>query len=82
MTDATGADRLEVDLTTDGYVAALLRRAPDGSVRWQHLPPEGAEDAFVSVELRPDELAMTSWSGWRVRIDPLSGLETQRDYTK
>jgi hypothetical protein len=82
VTDATGTDRLEVDLATDGFAAAVLHRAPDGSVRWQHLPPEGAQDAFVSVELRAGEVAMTSWSGWRVLVDPVSGVVTKRDFTK
>lgn len=82
MTDAPDVDRLEVDLTTDGYAAAVLRRAPDGSVRWAAHPPEGGEDVFVSVELRPDEVTVTSWSGWRVVLDAVTGAESRRDFTK
>jgi hypothetical protein len=76
------ADRIELELTTDGYVASVVRRAPDGSATWRLSPPEDGQDAFVKVELRPDELVVISWSGWRVATDPVSGAETQRDFTK
>ncbi len=76
------ADRIELELTTNGYVASVVRRAPDGSATWRLNPPEDGQDAFVKVELRPDELVVISWSGWRVATDPVSGAETQRDFTK
>jgi hypothetical protein len=45
-------------------------------------PPEGGEDVFVSVELRPDEETIASWSGWRVVVDAVTGVESRRDFTK
>jgi hypothetical protein len=82
MSTGAGADKIELELTKDGYAAFLVRRAADGSISWRHDPPEGGQDVFVTVELRPNELAMKSWSGWRVIADPVSGAETRRYFTK
>lgn len=69
-------------LTGDGYVGGLSRKAADGALAWRLDPPDGPGDAFVSVEVHPGELILASWSGWRVTVDPVSGTERGRVFTK
>ena len=76
------AATIALELTSDGYVAAVSRSAADGTVFWRLVPPGGAQDAFVAVQVRPDELVLKSWTGWRVTADPTSGVETGRTFTK
>ena len=59
MIDADHVDKIELQQTTDGYVASLVRRAPDGSLSWRLNPPEEGQRAFVKVELHPSELVVT-----------------------
>lgn len=80
--DADQAGRMELQLTDDGFVSSIVRRTEDGSITWRLNPPGNIEDVFVSVELRPGQLVGTSWSGWRVETDLLSGTETGRSFTK
>jgi hypothetical protein len=82
VTDPDQADKIELEQTTDGYVASVVRRAPDGSLRWRLKPPEAGPDAFVKVELHPSGLVVSSWSGWRITTDLLSGVESQTGFTK
>jgi hypothetical protein len=80
--DADDVGRIEFELTTDGYVASVVRRVPDGSVIWRLNSPGDGQDVFVKVELGPSELVTTSWSGWRVATDLANGAETHRTFTK
>lgn len=80
--DAEGADRIELELTSDGYVGSVARIASDGSVPWRLKPHEVGQDAFVRVEVRPRELVVTSWWGWQIVTDLASGAETRRRFTK
>ena len=73
---------ISLQLTGDGYVSTVSRIAPDGALSWRLHPPAGEDDVFVSVAVRPDELILTSWSGWLVRVDPASGTERGRECTK
>lgn len=54
----------------------------DGSELWSVHPPEGDQDAWVSVRIDGDTVLATSYSGWRVRLDPDSGREMERHFTK
>jgi len=77
-----GSGHLELPGTEDGYVAAIICRSPDGSMRWQALPPGGGADAWVAVRLEGNEVVANSWSCWCVRFDPTTGAETRRHFTK
>lgn len=73
---------LELSATKDGYVAAIIGRKPDGSTGWKALPPAGEADTWTSVRLDGDEVIASSWSGWRVHLNPVTGAETGRHFTK
>jgi hypothetical protein len=74
---------LELPDTSDGYVSAVIRRTPDGTVAWRALPPNGNDDAWVAVSLPSDDtVTANSWSGWRVKLDVRTGTEIIRQFTK
>jgi hypothetical protein len=73
---------LDLPDTADGYISAVICRRPDGS-GWQALPPEGDQDAWVTVSLEDDSTVVAnSWSGWRGHLDPATGTETARHFTE
>ena len=77
-----GSGYLEMPVADDGYISALICHRPDGSV-WQALPPDGDQDAWVTVSLEGDNTVVAnSWSGWRVHFDLATGTETARHFTK
>lgn len=78
----SGSGRLELPPTGDGYMSAVIRTGPDGTVSWQALPPGGTSDAWVSVRLEGDEVVAKSWSGWSVLMNLATGTETRRLFTK
>lgn len=82
VTDARAGSRIELELTEDGYVAAASLRAVDGSTAWRINPPDGPQDAFVAVAVDSTQIVLTSWSGWRITTDPVSGSEAERSFTK
>lgn len=82
MTNAHAGSRIEMELTADGYVEAVSRRTVDGSTVWRIDPPDGGQDAFVAVELNPAQIVLTSWSGWRIRANLVTGSEADRSFTK
>jgi hypothetical protein len=80
LPDASG--HLELVGADDGYISAVVCRRPDGSARWQALPPDGDGDAWVAVGLEGGTVVASSWSGWRVHYDLTTGTETARHFTK
>ena len=80
--EVPGGGHIELPDTHEGFASAVIRRRPDGAVTWQVLPPEGEGDAWVSVSLRDDSVAATSWSGWLVEFDAATRTETARHFTK
>lgn len=73
---------LELSATEDGYVAAIICRKSDGSTGWKALPPGGEADTWTSVRLDGDVVIANSWSCWRVHLNPVTGAETGRHFTK
>jgi hypothetical protein len=80
--DLPSEGHLELPDTRDGYASEVIRRAPDGTVAWRVLPPDGESDAWVAVSLQGDTVKATSWSGWLVELDLASGNEAARSFTK
>jgi len=62
----------------------LVRMRADGGVVWKAEPLEpSAGDSWVAVEMVPDEgLVANSWSCWRVRLDPATGVSIDKEFTK
>lgn len=63
--------------------ANLLRVRADGTVAWQASPPdESGNDAFVEFRWDGDELVANSWSGFRLRLDPATGVVRGQAFVK
>jgi len=62
----------------------LVRVRADGGVVWKAEPPgPSARDSWVAVEMVPDEgLVASSWSCWRVHLDPATGVSIDKEFTK
>jgi hypothetical protein len=60
----------------------LLRCRPDGQVVWTADLPGGDIEAYVDVSWDGDKLSATSWSGYKVLIDPSTGKVTGRTFVK
>jgi hypothetical protein len=76
------ADRLVLVPTGDGYCKVMVAERADGSEVWSGYPPEGDQDAWVSVRIAGDAVLANSHSGWLVRLDLASGQEIERHFTK
>ena len=77
-----GSGRVELPETEEGYIARIVCRDSDGSVRWEAAPPEGAADSWVAVDVEPRIVVARSWSCWSIDIDLVSGKEVLRRFTK
>lgn len=75
-------DRLVLVPTGDGYCKVMVLERADGSEMWSAYPPEGDQDAWVAVRLDGDAVLANSWSGWLIRLDPESGRQLERHFTK
>lgn len=62
----------------------LIRVDGSGSVVWRADPPDAnAGDSWVSVEhMSGGNLMANSWSGWRVRLDPETGVVAAKQFVK
>ena len=62
----------------------LIKVDGSGLVLWRADPPDAsAGDSWVSIDDTGDgNLMANSWSGWRVRIDPETGLVTSKQFVK
>ncbi len=77
-----GFGEVELPETQDGYIARIVCRDSDGSVRWEAVPPDGAADSWVAVDVLPGIVVARSWSCWSIDIDLVSGKEASRRFTK
>lgn len=77
-----GSGEVEVTEDKDGYIPLILCRNADGTVRWQAEPPDGEQDAWVSVQVEDGTVIARSWSCWAVTINAATGEEAQRHFTK
>lgn len=75
-------DRLVLVPTSDGYYGAVVAERADGSEGWSAYPPDGDQDAWVTVRIDGDTVLVNSYSGWLIRLDPASGRELERHFTK
>ena len=60
----------------------LACEAPDGSLLWTASPGEFGPDEFVAMRLDGDMLVANTWSGFALWLDPISGREVRRVFTK
>lgn len=60
----------------------LLRIGRDGSIRWRAQLPDIGADAYISIRLTEHELMASSWSGFRVVLDPETGSICSQEFTK
>ena len=77
-----GAGRLLLVPSSDGYCTAVVAEREDGTEAWGTYPPDGDKDAWVSVRIDDGMVLATSFSGWVIRLDPESGREIERHFTK
>lgn len=63
-------------------VANLACEEPDGAIVWTATPGNVGPDAFVSVRLDGTHLVANTWSGFALWLDPQSGHEIGRSFTK
>lgn len=67
-----------------GRVRNLVRITSDGGVAWRgELPEGGATDAFVGLDIGIDGVVLAStWSGYRLWLDPVTGQLLGQEFTK
>ena len=66
-----------------GYAVSINRRRPAGTIVWTLEPPlGGGHDVWTSVQFEQGQLVAFSWSCYLVRIDPDTGAELSRVFTK
>jgi hypothetical protein len=67
-----------------GQVKNLIRLERDGRVAWQaSLPTREPSDCYVDFSLGSgSHISASSWSGWRVLLDPASGEIEEKAFTK
>lgn len=67
-----------------GRVRNLVRITSTAEVAWQgELPRAGVTDAFVSLDTDVDGVVLAStWTGYRVRLDPATGRLLGQEFTK
>lgn len=67
-----------------GRVRNLVRIVSSGEVAWRgELPETGPADAFVGLDIGIDGVVMAvTWSGYRVRLHPVTGRILGQEFTK
>jgi hypothetical protein len=63
-------------------VGNLACEAADGTLRWSASPGTLGPDAFVAVRTDGELLLANTWSGYALWLDPGSGEEVRREFTK
>ena len=79
-------DRAVVEPCESGVtyrVENLVRVDGTGTIRWRaHLPENTGPDCFVAVAFDDGLLIATTWSGFRVELDPVSGQHRRTAFVK
>ena len=72
------------DMPPDGahIVSNLTCETADGTVLWRASPGQFGPDSFIRVRIDDNELTANTWSGYLLWIDPGSGREVRRVFTK
>ena len=72
------------DMPPEGahVISNLTCETADGTMLWSASPGQFGPDAFVRICIDDDELTANTWSGYRLWLDPGSGREVRRDFTK
>lgn len=67
-----------------GRVRNLVRITSSGDVAWRgELPEDGPTDAFVSLDVGIEGVVLAAtWTGYRVRLDPVTGRLLAQEFTK
>ena len=61
----------------------LVRVDSRGAIVWRaDLPGDEVADAYLEMELEPQHVKATSWSGYRVAVDPSTGRVVKREFVK
>jgi hypothetical protein len=71
---------LDLVATRKSRFENLLCIDASGQVLWKGQLPQGA-DAFVSIRMS-DGLYANTWSGYRVRLDPATGVILEQQFVK
>ncbi len=54
-----------------------------GSMRWRAQLPKGSgADCFVAIRADGGELTATTWSGWRIEVEPSTGRHLRAAFVK
>jgi hypothetical protein len=65
-----------------GVVSNLACETPDGSVVWTASPGDAGPDEFVSMRFDGNTLVANTWSGFALWLNPATGQELRREFTK
>lgn len=67
-----------------GRRSNLLGISADGGIRWRgELPQGNATDSFIDFDIESNGVVVAStWSGYRVRLDPDDGQIIEQEFTK
>jgi hypothetical protein len=79
-----GCKALLYDMPISGarVVNNVACEAPDGSLLWTASPGEFGPDEFIGLRFDGAMLVANTWSGFSVWLDPESGSESRRVFTK
>jgi hypothetical protein len=79
-----GCKALLYDMPMSGahVVKNIVCEAPDGSLLWTASPGEFGPDEFTSLRMDGAMLVGNTWSGFAIWLDPASGREVRRVFTK
>jgi hypothetical protein len=82
LPDGSWAVLYDMAVVGSHVVKNLLCSEPDGTTRWTASPGEMGPDGFVSVQLDGQFVKANTWSGYAVWLEPISGKEVGRVFTK
>lgn len=72
---------LDPDASKDQRFENLICVNRSGTILWRAKLPT-SPDVFVTVEVAPDGISASSWSGLKLHLDPKTGQEIRRNLTK
>lgn len=72
----------DMPIVASHVVRNLTCETSDGSLIWAASPGDFGPDEFVAIRLDGDMLVANTWSGFAIWLDPVSGKEIRRAFTK
>jgi len=81
-----GGDRVMIepwDAVSPNRLENLVRIDGDGAIRWRaRLPENSGPDCFVAIGRMGDMLVATTWTGYRVELNPDNGEHMRMTFVK